>query len=129
MDKRDMAHRLRWWQALDTRRMVAEHYGQVMPIRLVVCGVCDGRGEYVNPSIDSTGITGDEMAELGDDFREEYVAGLYNVGCTLCAGKRVVPSPTEGQDIATLAQYEREVYEGEQIRVSEARLCWGAEGY
>ena len=55
-----------------------------------VCPRCRGEGSYVNPAIDGNGITADEMAELGDDFREDYMAGTYDVPCELCHGRRVV---------------------------------------
>ena len=55
-----------------------------------VCGLCGGTGTHVNPSIDSNGITGEEMAELGDDFRESYFSGVYDVICYECKGRNVV---------------------------------------
>ena len=54
-----------------------------------VCSACRGRGFYVNPAIDSNGITEDEMYELGDDFREDYMRGVYDVVCDGCDGRRV----------------------------------------
>ena len=107
MDIREYAHEGRWWGSIDglTATSKAAHYdndenvviseGANIPIRFEVCNVCDGRGEYVNPSIDSHGIIGDEMDELGYEFREDYRSGVYNVPCGLCEGSRVIPVPTD----------------------------------
>jgi hypothetical protein len=61
------------------------------PAKMVVCSTCEGMGSTVNPSIDGNGITQSEMEELGDDFREDYLAGVYDVTCRTCQGLRVVP--------------------------------------
>ncbi len=68
-----------------------------MPAKRVVCPVCDGEGTHVNPSIDGNGITADEMQELGDDFREDYMRGVYDVRCEQCNGERVVLVPDESR--------------------------------
>lgn len=63
-----------------------------LPAKLIVCSRCEGTGKHVNPSIDGNGITQSEMAELGEDFREDYMAGMYDVTCSVCLGIRVVPA-------------------------------------
>ncbi len=55
-----------------------------------LCWLCNGDGKHVNPSIDSNGITGAEMHELGDDFRRSYMSGVYDVTCNECHGRRWV---------------------------------------
>jgi hypothetical protein len=60
-----------------------------VPAIYAVCGPCGGRGSYINPAIDSNGITGEEMDELGEEFREGYMRGTYDVTCDACDGKRV----------------------------------------
>lgn len=55
-----------------------------------VCPVCQGEGKYVNPSIDSNGLSAEDFDEQGDEFREDYFAGLYDVTCKCCNGRRVV---------------------------------------
>ena len=59
--------------------------------RYEICPHCRGEGSYVNPSIDGNGITESEMAELGDDFWEDYFSGTYDVRCEMCHGNRVIP--------------------------------------
>ena len=107
MDIRDTATEGRWWASIDglTATSKDSHYdddenviiseGDTVPIRFDVCNVCEGRGEYVNLTIDSHGITGEEMNKLGEDFFEDYRSGVYNVPCELCKGDRVVPVPTD----------------------------------
>lgn len=63
-----------------------------LPAKYEVCGTCSGKGSYVNPSIDSHGITEDEWAnEWDDDARNDYLTGAFDVMCNACAGKRVIP--------------------------------------
>lgn len=59
------------------------------PLKYEVCPTCQGRGKHVNPSIDRNGITSDEMHELGEEFRRDYLSGRYDVTCSGCLGKRV----------------------------------------
>lgn len=60
------------------------------PARNIVCYTCQGTGSTVNPDIDGNGITASEMDELGDDFREDYLSGVYDVTCRTCKGLRVI---------------------------------------
>jgi hypothetical protein len=60
------------------------------PAKRIVCYTCDGTGTTVNPSIDGNGITQSEMEELGEDFREDYLSGVYDVQCRTCKGERVI---------------------------------------
>lgn len=61
----------------------------VLPSRFEVCDVCDGKGVHVNPNIDRNGISGEQFAD-DPDFRDDYFAGVYDVPCNRCRGKRVV---------------------------------------
>ena len=77
-----------------------EHYkdenpGVRIPTQNVVCPSCDGEGKYVNPAIDGNGITQSEMDELGDDFREDYMRGTYDIRCEECRGNNVVRALSE----------------------------------
>lgn len=60
------------------------------PGHWVTCPRCQGWGKHTNPAIDGNGITSDEMAELGQEFLEDYLSGVYDVGCSGCGEKRVV---------------------------------------
>lgn len=61
-----------------------------IPFRWAVCGVCDGRGKHVNPSIDCGGLTREDFDD-DPDFAEAYHGGRYDVTCGECRGRRVVP--------------------------------------
>ena len=56
------------------------------PAKLIMCERCLGEGRHTNPSIDGHGITQSEMAELGEEFFEDYMSGVYDVGCEECKG-------------------------------------------
>jgi predicted methyltransferase len=75
-----------------------------MADKWMICPVCRGEGQYVNPSIDANGITAEEMHELGDDFREEYTAGAYDVTCQICQGTGKVLSSEWAEEQERLAQ-------------------------
>lgn len=55
-----------------------------------VCDRCRGHGSHTNPAIDGNGITRSEMGELGPEFLEDYLSGVYDVRCERCNGLRVV---------------------------------------
>lgn len=77
-----------------------------IPAHFEVCPTCHGKGKHVNPGIDSHGITQSEMDELGEDFREDYFAGHYDITCNECGGENVVLEPDEN-----LNTQEKEVLE------------------
>ena len=63
--------------------------GESMPSDIVVCPRCNGRGRHVNPSIDGDGFTGEEWAEMDEDFKESYWNGNFDVICSVCNGMRI----------------------------------------
>ena len=60
--------------------------------RFAVCPRCEGRGTHVNPAVDGNGLSAEDFDELGDDFRDDYFGGVYDVACSECHGQRVVPA-------------------------------------
>lgn len=58
-----------------------------IPTRFEVCDRCHGEGSH---DAWDGGMTAEEMHEQGDEFLEDYLAGVYSVPCTECNGKRVV---------------------------------------
>ena len=85
-----------------------------IPTIKVICPACGGEGSYVNPNIDRNGITADEMYEMGDDFLEDYMSGVYDVVCQECHGANVVDcldetAPAEMQE--SWADWEQSAYE------------------
>ena len=57
------------------------------PAKYIVCYVCEGRGSYVNPSVDEHGI---DPRDMDEDFAESYFEGAFDVTCQYCCGQRVV---------------------------------------
>jgi hypothetical protein len=85
----------RWYSEVDDAKMVAlvptEYPNAVKAyarFEYKVCETCNGKGSHVNPSIDASGITADDMYDMD---MEAYMDGDYDVECYGCFGKRVVP--------------------------------------
>jgi hypothetical protein len=55
----------------------------------LVCPVCRGNGETVNPNIDCNGLTREDFDE-DPDFAEDYRSGVYDITCAACHGARVL---------------------------------------
>jgi len=73
----------------------------MIPAKYAVCPQCEGRGSHVDPNIDGNGITADSV----DPYMwEDYLAGIYDIACTTCGGRRVVLEP----DIALCTSEELE---------------------
>lgn len=89
----------------------------IVSFRWEVCGTCSGRGQHVNPSIDSHGISSDEFDE-DPDFREAYFSGAYDVSCAECHGKRVVPV-TDDPRVAAII---KDNYQVDAIQAAERRM-------
>jgi hypothetical protein len=104
----------------------------VMPSRMEVCPRCDGTGSHTNPAIDGNGITSSEMAEMGDDFREDYMNGLYDVRCETCRGANVVPVADPANATAEVRaaweQHEEAMYEAAREEASERWLRMAESG-
>ena len=119
MDRRDHTDSYRWWDEVspDRRKVtlrdgfldeednlvsVDEDLEEVdkkwYHIKWVICTMCQGRGEYVNPSIDSHGLTREDFDE-DPDFKVDYMSGTYNIRCELCKGRAVEPEFDEDYNV------------------------------
>lgn len=67
-----------------------EYDGLTIPSKYEVCWRCEGSGVH---DAWEGGMTGDEMAEQGPEFYEDYMSGVYDVRCTVCKGQRVIGVP------------------------------------
>jgi len=104
MDSRDIAHSLRWWVFTDGRMAYMIGYSEEdedgtevhspIPVDMIVCPTCDGRGTYVNPNIDRQGLSYEDF-DTNPGFRESYWNGEYDIRCEHCQGANVIPHPTE----------------------------------
>ena len=104
-DRRDYASSKRWWVRLERLTAYMKDYTQgededgepiliAVPVRMEVCGSCDGRGAYVNPNIDRHGLSREDFDE-DPDFYKDYRAGAYDIQCAHCEGLRVTPVPID----------------------------------
>ncbi len=93
-----------------------------LPTTWVVCGVCEGKGTHVNPSIDCNGITAEEFAE-DPDFEESYRRGDYDQQCNKCGGRTTV----RGIDWDAMTPEQRTAYQKQCEEEAEDRACQLAE--
>ena len=119
MDRRDHTDSYKWWDEISPdRRKVTLRFGFLdeddelvsvdedleeverkwYHIKWVVCTMCQGRGAYVNPSIDSHGLTREDFDE-DPEFHDDYMSGVYNIPCGLCGGRAVEPEFDEDYNV------------------------------
>ncbi len=58
-----------------------------VPAQYEVCSRCCGEGVHDHPAF-ANGMSANDFGD-DPDFREEYLAGRYDVTCSACHGKRV----------------------------------------
>jgi hypothetical protein len=89
-----------------------------------VCPTCFGKGTRVNPAIDGNGLTSSDIDELGPDFMEDYMSGVYDIKCSECNGNRVILVPDEAQNseenLKAYEDYQYELYADERTRMAES---------
>lgn len=66
-----------------------------LPAENVVCPRCRGEGTHDHPAF-SNGFTRDDEF-VDDEFIEQYMAGAYDVSCSVCNGNRVIPEVDESR--------------------------------
>lgn len=87
-----------------------------------VCPDCEGKGKYVNPAIDSHGLSSEDFEE-DPDFREDYFGGMYDVTCRSCCGKRVILVPVSDEGKAAISEIIQEEYAYQMEVAAERRVC------
>ncbi len=87
-----------------------------------VCPDCDGKGKYVNPAIDSHGLSTEDFAE-DPDFQEDYFGGIYDITCRSCKGRRVILAPTTDEGKAAVAEIIQEAREYQMEVAAERHAC------
>lgn len=99
-----------------------------LPIKWVICPTCEGRNvSTAHVEHDGGGITAAEMDELGDDFREDYFAGVYDRPCPHCEGGKVqVPDLSKMSKAHRALWREQEREEREYQRECEMERRMGA---
>ena len=133
MDIREYAHEGRWWTRIEGFTAISRgsHYDrgenvvikadESIPVRFEVCNVCQGRGNYVNPAIDSHGLTRDDF-NADPEFYEDYLSGIYNVRCEGCEGRATVPVPTDKAHKRVLAEEAEDAFTNNLEREMEMRM-------
>lgn len=94
-----------------------------LPSHKEVCPRCGGDGTQ---DVWEGGMTGDEMAEQGPEFFEDYMNGVYSKRCEECNGRNVVDVVDRDKMTPELRdrydQQEREKYELEAMEAAERRF-------
>lgn len=114
-DRRDSASRQRWWSWTNGRIANMDGYTQGtdddgepiyidIPVKMLVCSSCDGRGCYVNPNIDRHGLSREDF-DQDPDFADDYRSGMFNIQCEHCLGSNVVPWPTQPEHTKMLQEW------------------------
>lgn len=116
MDRRERNHT--WYHHFDAKRMVitlidpdyleSDEQINEVPACFEVCETCNGKGSHVNPSIDSHGLSREDFDE-DSDFAEDYFSWRYDVQCSECHGRRVVPVVDESRASAAQQQAAEDV--------------------
>ena len=136
MDYRDTANHYRpVLDNVNTRTMTATFTAEGpdgdeteydVQLKFEVCDTCNGRGRYVNPSIDSHGLTREDFSE-DPDFTEGYFSGRYDVTCASCKGERVMPvvdtDVTPADVVALYEQREQDAWDDARETANERK--WG----
>lgn len=84
---------------IDLRDMTAVFHGDeeepsVVKLKFEVCPACHGTAKMVDPNMDCGGLTAEDIAEIEEEdpgFMERYKRGHYDVTCSTCKGRAVVP--------------------------------------
>lgn len=87
-----------------------------------VCPSCEGRGRYVNPLIDSHGLTAEDFAD-DPDFQEAYFSEQYDITCRSCNGRNVILVPTAKDGIKQLEELLQEEHQYRCEVETERRHC------
>ncbi len=91
------------------------------PAYYIVCPRCEGVGKHVDSSVEHPmgGITASEWEEAGEDFRHNYMNGLYDIQCECCKGEKVVLEIDEN----ALSEDQKEDYKAYEKMQQEDYAC------
>jgi hypothetical protein len=121
MDRRNKQMLPPGWEAVVDRMVLIDPDDEEHPAEFTVCWVCEGHGKYVNPSIDSDGISPEQFAE-DPEFARSYFAGAYDIQCRSCGGRRVELTPIEDEAKKSLAEDCQFEADWEAEREAERRM-------
>ena len=116
----------KWYVSINPNRMTAVVDGdngeREVSFRYEVCAVCQGRGQYTNPSIDRHGLSREDFDQWDDEEISDYFTGAYDVRCEYCEGRAVVPVTDDKTILAEIAEYEADMAEMYAIEAAERRM-------
>lgn len=92
-----------------------------LPYRIALCDACEGKGTTVrHVECDGGGFTASEWAEQDEDFREDYLSGVYDRPCPECKGAGRVAVADESRMSPELIQAYRDDARAEaELRAEE----------
>lgn len=99
-----------------------------IPAKYEVCNSCYGTGTTTrHVEMDGGGFTASEWAEQDDEFKEDYLNGVYDRPCPECKGQRVVAEVNEEAcSKEFLDIYHKYLEEERRFRMEEAaERRWG----
>lgn len=94
--------------------------------KYVVCPTCEGEGETSN-YLGSFSMS--EMAEMDEDWKDDYLAGRFDRPCEECNGARVILVPDEETANPEVLRIYREQQEEAARYEHERRMESAAERY
>ena len=59
------------------------------PVHLSICPMCEGDGTVVDPKIDSSGWSREDL-DQDPEFEKAYHAGIYDMQCPNCKGNKTI---------------------------------------
>jgi hypothetical protein len=101
------------------------------PVHLSICPMCEGDGTVVDPKIDSSGWSREDL-DQDPEFEAAYYAGAYDVECPNCKNKKLMATVNLNQVheaselhivLTAIKNAEKERYQLAQERANE--LKWG----
>lgn len=102
-----------------------------LPSRWIICPQCDGHATDRGRSVecDGGGFTASEWADQDQDFRDDYLSGVYDRPCDHCKGLGRIEVPDRNclnrHQLKLLAEYnrqQRDFAEIDAIHAAERRM-------
>jgi len=94
-----------------------------VPYTWTICTSCSGHGTDRGASVecDGGGFTATEWSEQDDDFKQDYLSGVYDRPCRPCSGLGRVQTPDlDALDPKVRAAYEQQLSDDCDFRALQA---------